>query len=206
MCHVSAVVTTIFSCTIFSDMVCSLLSKWCVDTSFYQRAAILVFFICATYRTLSSGSVFDVAAAREAWSEMITQCEADKLVFLDESGVNTDLSHRYGRAIGGERSVDKTPLNTPANTTILSSIRRNGETAYTIYSGGTTHEKFLDYLKNTLIPTLHEGDIVIIDNSARIADRKSAVCGGVWRRWNKSPQNFMKIRYAGQSAAILSRF
>ena len=50
----------------------------------------------------------------------------------------------------GERSADKTPLNTPANTTILSPIRRNGETAYTIYSGGTTREKFLDYLKETL--------------------------------------------------------
>ena len=74
--------------------------------------------------------MFDVEAAREAWREMITQCEADKLVFLDESGVNIDLSRRYGRAIGGERSVDKTPLNTPANTTILSSVRLNGETAY----------------------------------------------------------------------------
>ena len=96
--------------------------------------------------------MFDVAVAREAWSEMIAQCEADKLVFLDESGVNTDLSRRYGRAIGGELSVDKTPLNTPANTTIFSSVRRNGETAYTICSGGTTREKFLDYLKNTPIP------------------------------------------------------
>ena len=108
--------------------------------------------------------MFDVKAAREAWREMITQCEADKLVFLDESGVNIDLSRRYGRAIGGERSVDKTPLNTPANTTILSSIRLNGETAYTTYSGGTTREKFLDYLKDTLIPTLHKGDIVVMDN------------------------------------------
>lgn len=111
-----------------------------------------------------SVSVFDVAAAREAWSEMITHCEADKLVFLDESGVNTDLSRRYGRAIGGGRSVDRTPLHTPANTTIVSSVRLSGETAYTIYSGGTTREKFLDYLRNTLIPTLHEGDIVIMDN------------------------------------------
>ena len=34
-------------------MVCSLLSEWCVDTSFYQRNANLVFFICATYCTLS---------------------------------------------------------------------------------------------------------------------------------------------------------
>ena len=30
-------------------MVCYLLSEWCVATSFYQRAANLVFFICATY-------------------------------------------------------------------------------------------------------------------------------------------------------------
>ena len=29
----------LFSCTIFSDMVCCLLSKWCVVTSFYQRSA-----------------------------------------------------------------------------------------------------------------------------------------------------------------------
>ena len=34
-------------------MVCSLLSEWCVHTSFYQRTANLVFFICATYCTLS---------------------------------------------------------------------------------------------------------------------------------------------------------
>ena len=97
-------------------------------------------------------------------SVSLKQSEADKLVFLDKSGVNTDLSRRYGRAIGGERSVDKVPLNTPENTTIPSSVRPNGETAYTIYNGGTTREKFLDYLKNVLIPTLHTGDIVVMDN------------------------------------------
>ncbi len=92
--------------------------------------------------TRQSGSVFDVVAAGEAWSEMIAQCEADKLVFPDESGVNTDLGRRYGRAIGGEQSVDKTPLNTPANTAVLSSVRRNGETVCTVCSGGTTRENF----------------------------------------------------------------
>lgn len=109
-------------------------------------------------------SVFDVKAAREEWNKTLKQCDPEKLVFLDESGINTDMSRRYGRAIGGERSVDKAPLNTPANTTILSSVRLNGETAYTTYSGGTTREKFLDYLENVLIPTLHEGDIVVMDN------------------------------------------
>ena len=108
--------------------------------------------------------MFDVVAAREAWSEMIAQCEADKLVFLDESGVNTNLGRRYGRAIGGEQSVDKTPLNAPANTTILSSVRLDGETACTVYSGGTNREKFLDDLRNTLIPMLHERDTVVMDH------------------------------------------
>ena len=66
--------------------------------------------------------------------------------------------------MGGARAVDNAPINTPTNTTILSSIRLNGETAYTTYSGGTTGDKFVDYLKNILIPTLNKGDIIIMDN------------------------------------------
>ena len=95
---------------------------------------------------------------------MISEADSDKLVFLDESGVNTDMTRHYGRAVGKERAVDNAPENTPTNTTILSSIRLNGETAYTTYSGGTTGERFVDYLEKVLIPTLHEDDVVIMDN------------------------------------------
>lgn len=61
-------------------------------------------------------------------------------------------------------ALDGAPINTPQNTTILSSIRLNGETAYTTYQGGITKEKFIDYLKDILLPTLHDGDIVVMDN------------------------------------------
>ena len=87
-----------------------------------------------------------------------------RLVFLDESGVNTNLTRLYGRAPGKERVVDRVPLNKPKNTTILSSVRLDGSVAYTTYSGGTTGDKFLEYLKETLIPTLKPWDIVIMDN------------------------------------------
>ena len=46
----------------------------------------------------------------------------------------------------------------------MSSIRLNGQTVYTIYQGGTNKDKFIDYLKNVLALTLHENDIVIMDN------------------------------------------
>ena len=46
-----------FLCTIFSDIVCCLLSEWCVVTSFYQSlqamSSFILFSICATYCTLS---------------------------------------------------------------------------------------------------------------------------------------------------------
>lgn len=74
------------------------------------------------------------------------------------------MARRYGRGKGGRRVVDHTPLNTPKSTTILSSIRLDGEMAFTTFPGGTTADKFLTYLKETLIPTLHSGDIVVMDN------------------------------------------
>ena len=40
---------TLFGCIIFSDMVCFLLSEWCVATSFYQRSANHVSFYAPFY-------------------------------------------------------------------------------------------------------------------------------------------------------------
>ena len=74
------------------------------------------------------------------------------------------MTRLYGRALSSERAVDSTPLNTPTTTTILSSIRINGEMAYTTYTGGTTAERFRDYLENVLLPTLDEHAVIIMDN------------------------------------------
>lgn len=85
-------------------------------------------------------------------------------MFLDESGINTDMARRYARAKKDQRAVDSTPLNTPATTTILSSIRLDGSCSYTTYQGGTTAERFESYLKSDLLPTLSPDDIVVMDN------------------------------------------
>lgn len=108
--------------------------------------------------------MFDVQEKRKEWKETITPEMVEHLVFLDESGVNTDLTRLYGRALSSQRAVDHAPLNTPRTTTVLSSIRLDGEKAFTTYQGGTTGERFVQYLKETLLPTLRPGDIVVMDN------------------------------------------
>ena len=101
---------------------------------------------------------------RYEWTTLIKSLDVKHLFFLDESGVNTDMTRTYGRAEGGERVVGSVPLNTPKSTTILASVCLKGTSVYTTYNGGTTGEKFVNYLKNELIPTLGKEDIVVMDN------------------------------------------
>lgn len=87
-----------------------------------------------------------------------------QLVFLDESGVNTDMTRRYARAYKGTRACGHAPLNKPISTTMLSSIRADGTTVPLIFSGALNRDKFKEYLRENLLPTLKFGDIVIADN------------------------------------------
>ena len=111
-----------------------------------------------------SRSVPDVREKRRNWKKHMSERDINHLVFLDESGVNINMTRHYARAWKNRRAVDKTPLNTPCNTTVLSSIRLNGDCAYTVYPGGTTVERFAEYLKTKLLPTLSEANIIVMDN------------------------------------------
>ena len=109
----------------------------------------------------------DVAQARKEWKEKQenhVQLPVDKLVFLDESGVNIDMVRRYGRAKNKNRVNDYAPVNTPKKTTLVSSVRLDGTQAYEFFQGSLNGKNFLSYVKNTLIPTLKKGDIVVMDN------------------------------------------
>lgn len=109
-------------------------------------------------------TVFDVKKKREKWIKEIKKYDVKKLVFLDESGININMTRRYGRTVGGKRVADSVPQSRPVITTVLSSIQLDGTTIYTTYQGGTTKERFTEYLKNKLIPKLKKGSIIVMDN------------------------------------------
>ena len=63
---------------------------------------------------------------RSQWIETISSANAEHQIYLDESGINTNLTRHYAHAVHGKRAMDAIPINTPAGTTVLSSIRLNG--------------------------------------------------------------------------------
>ena len=86
------------------------------------------------------------------------------LVFVDETGAKTNMTRRYGRAQGGQRVVDSAPHGHWATTTLLSSVRLDGSTAPMVIEGPTDADVFTAYVQQVLTPSLHVGDIVILDN------------------------------------------
>jgi len=106
----------------------------------------------------------DVKARRDAWKESQSEMDIDKLVFLDESGINTGMTRLYGRSLSKERVIDYVSDVRFERTSILSSIRANGDMVPLVFEGALNGELFKAYISECLVPNLHDGDIVIMDN------------------------------------------
>ena len=101
---------------------------------------------------------------REEWQTQQKNLDVDKLIFLDESSINCGMMRLYGRAIAKNRVNDYVPDIRFERTSIVSSIRLNGEMVSFIFKGTLNGELFGAYIKQYLAPTLSESDIVIMDN------------------------------------------
>ncbi len=106
----------------------------------------------------------DVVAAREAWRQWAPTVDPAHLVFLDESGVTTQRLRRYGRSRRGTRVLDYAPCGLWHTTTFLAALRVQGLTAPAVFDGPIDGDSFLAYVEQVLAPTLHVGDVVILDN------------------------------------------
>jgi hypothetical protein len=105
------------------------------------------------------------------------------LIFLDESGVSTEMTRRYARAPRGVRVHETTPEGNWKILTILGAMSLGGLIATMIIEAATDAEIFLAYLDHVLCPALKAGDVVVMDNLsshkvAGVRDRIQAVGGG----------------------------
>jgi len=107
-----------------------------------------------------------VATERRQWRDSLAVREAQGYVFLDECGVATDLLRRYGRSPRGARLHDHTPCSHWDTHTVIAALRPTALTAAALFDGPIDSASFLAYIEQVLVPTLHAGDVVVLDNLA----------------------------------------
>lgn len=101
---------------------------------------------------------------RQAWFDNQPDLDPERLIFIDETGVDTKMARRFGRSPRGERCLAAVPHGHWKTTTFTAGLRLNGITAPFILEGPMDGDGFLAYVKQVLVPTLKPGDIVIADN------------------------------------------
>jgi transposase len=99
---------------------------------------------------------------------------AARLVFVDESGANTQMTRRCGRSPMGQRLVCSVPHGHYQTTTLIAAVSLQGPQAPWLFDGPMDGELFLAWVKQGLVLGMHRADAVIPDN---LATHKVA---GVW--------------------------
>lgn len=89
---------------------------------------------------------------------------ANRLKFIDESGTNLGLTRAFGRAAPGKRVTEGTPGYSGKHYTLVAALGLGAVDATWLLEGAMTQDAFEIYVAAVLAPTLHAGDVVLIDN------------------------------------------
>lgn len=123
-----------------------------------------------------------MAERRASWKLWQLGIAPQRLVFLDETGVKTNMVCSRGRSLEGTRLVCDVPHGHWKTTTFLAALRVTGLTAPLVIDGAINGELFRGRVQQHLVPTLSPGDIVVMDNlvmdnlaSHKVAGVRSAI-------------------------------
>ena len=102
---------------------------------------------------------------RAAWRAMVVgTTHANRFVFVDECSTNVSLRPLYAWSPRGERALCSAPRNWGKNVTLLSSMTLSGMGPSLAVEGATTRAVFEAYVEEALAPSLHPGQVVVMDN------------------------------------------
>lgn len=113
-------------------------------------------------KTLIAREREDIIKARIEWTEGMKTLDPDKLVFIDESGLNTKMSQLRGRSKRGRPCIGSVPHGHWK--TFIAALRSRYVAAPVLLEGAMNGEAFACWTEQFLAPTLAPDDIVICDN------------------------------------------
>lgn len=107
----------------------------------------------------------------------------ERLAFIDETSVETNMVKTTGWAPVGARLPDHAPFGHWRTQTFVAALRHDRLDAPWVIDGAMNREWFERYVATQLVPTLRRGDVVILDNlsshkSPRAADALREI--GAW--------------------------
>jgi transposase len=100
-----------------------------------------------------------------------------RLVFVDETGLDTAMVRRYGWGDRGARVRGAVPQGHWHTSTFVAALRQRGLIAPMVSRGPMDGALFKAYVREFLCPTLAPGDIVVWDNlsSHQVAGVREAI-------------------------------
>ncbi len=106
----------------------------------------------------------DVAWRRRRWRALQAGLDPQRLVFIDETWIKTNMVPLRGWAPKGQRLRGFAPQGRWRTLTFLGALRWDGLTAPCIFDGPINGQCFRAYVEQLLLPALRQGDIVVLDN------------------------------------------
>lgn len=148
-----------------------------------------------TIRAAEQEERADVAAERAAWRAALAagRLAAERVIFVDESGIDTRMTRRFARAPRGQRACGAVPFGRWKRLTLLGALGPEGVVAMMSIAAATTTAVFRAFVEQVLVPALRTrdpGTIVAFDN---LAAHKAAVI-------------HESLRAAGCEALLLPRY
>ena len=97
----------------------------------------------------------------------MSEMPAERLVFLDETGVTTKMARTHARAPQGQRAYGSIPLGSWQRLTVLGALACEGLVATMSIEASTSTPVLLAYLEQVLVPKLQQvkpDAILVMDN------------------------------------------
>jgi transposase len=109
--------------------------------------------------------------------------QPERLVFIDETSVKTNLTRLRGRSLRGVRLQMDAPFGSWGTQTFIAGLTHTDLIAPWVIKGAMDGPAFAAYIREVLVPELAPGTVVILDNLAthRNAEAASALReAGCW--------------------------
>ena len=101
---------------------------------------------------------------RRDWFARQLEFDPSRLVFIDETGASTNLSRKSGRGRRGRRLRAAVPHGHYKTVTLVAGLRLRGLVAQKAFDRPINAASFEDWVEQCLVPTLSQGDVVVMDN------------------------------------------